>query len=370
MSQKSNPQNDKCHLIFLESTILVFLILLLGEVVCGFYNSRNLENNQNLNTPESIILYVKNTANGKNYALALGDSVFGYSILENSGVSNPKKKSLASYLQKLWQKVDLEHPLISLPMDGGLLNDHIATINLLINQDLPPSMIIIQTNYRTFSRIHDTRSHLSRKWLKQFIPSEIFNQKIGLEENKKLWETQIDKFIKDKVLFKSDLYLLSRGRAREIVNNLFSEFWHDQAKETVQEPLQKDLLRLSIARYYNDDKNNFANGKSVHILESLLDSLKDKNIPILILYTPTNLAFLDGDINLPLYRRNRSYLENWFKKKYGNISNIRMIFLESNLKPNHFIDHTHMTEEGNRMVAETLFEQLGFLFTISKPSLS
>lgn len=80
INQKSDLHNDRHYSIFLESVTLFFLLLLLGEIICSFYNSWDLENNQNLRSSESIIHHVKNKDNGEIYALALGDSVFGHSI--------------------------------------------------------------------------------------------------------------------------------------------------------------------------------------------------------------------------------------------------------------------------------------------------
>ena len=153
--------------------------------------------------------------------------------------------------------------------------------------------------------------------MRQFIPSEDFDQDIGLGGNEEIWETEIDRLVKYKLLLRSDLYLFSRVKTREFLKNRYSKMLQGQVGEKARDRWEKEILSLRMARYYNDDKNNFREGKSVHILESLVGGLKKKNIPVLILFTPTNLDCLGNEINLSLYQWNRSYLEIYLEKNMG-----------------------------------------------------
>ena len=114
------------------------MILLFGEVIAVFYNPWGLGESQNLKSPESIIHYVRHSVDGNSYALVLGDSVLGSTTLAKRGVQNSHNKSLASYLKKFWEKEDNKHPFVGLSMDGALLNDYKAIINLLMDQNLTP----------------------------------------------------------------------------------------------------------------------------------------------------------------------------------------------------------------------------------------
>lgn len=98
------------------------------------------------------------------------------------------------------------------------------------------------------------------------------------------------------------------------------------------------------------------NNVGVRYLEAVAGTLRRERIPAVAFLTPTNHALLHEFIDVPAYDRNAAYLANVLKTR-----GIAVIDLDRNFPESTFIDNTHLTPAGQRLLALTLAKDISAL---------
>ncbi|MCP3940383.1 MAG: SGNH/GDSL hydrolase family protein [Desulfobacteraceae bacterium] len=308
----------------------------------------------NFKSPEEILFQAKSKVGIKKpYVLILGNSVMTNDALKTNGVLKPQDKGISSLLEK---KISNKIPgvsVLNLSMNGMLANDFQGLTNLLLQHAQKPSLVIFQIDYRLFSSVHGTEGYLSRKWLIPFVSDK--------EGNPSAFESQVSKrnidlFTYKKILLNSNAYILLRGGwgniSQMITQQLPLREKFDVGK--MDSVLDKEMsLKLMVAHYYSHSEE-YSYSTAYKILEMIIKKYVDNQIPVLLVFSPVNFNFLQESINLKTYAYNVNNIEKTITSRFGRGSNVQYFSLENIFSNDLFIDHCHLTEEGNKKAADLI----------------
>lgn len=301
-----------------------------------------------------VILKARRQIRHKPYVLVLGDSVMAAGALGRAGQDQPHQHTTPSYLAERIRQAGLDWPVLNLGMEGALGADYLGLFRLLDAQNLRPSLVLVQIDYRVLSPHQDAAQHISRPWLAPFV-SEHAARLVGLSTRANASQNKtIDKLVHDKVLLRSDLYILIRA-LRQIPKTVGAEGGPGRIEGG--DPTEKAVLSRLVGRFYGLDKS-ILEGKALKVLEALLDELRDLNLPTLVCFTPANFDFLGEQANVPVYFYNLNALQKWFEGRYGRDAGLGLAVLENTVPSSLFLDHCHLNPEGNRIMAGLIFDRL------------
>jgi len=285
----------------------------------------------------------------------LGDSVLGASALTEHRIPQARSKTLSRQLTL--QLHTRNQPALSLGSDGNLLTDILA-----LNTEIQPQStdhVLLLLNFRMFAQeFAEGPKGLSRLFLKSDLPTDIQER---LTPNPP--PTQEANLSDDLYNQMSQYWFLFRET--QMIKTLWyypsqKDFYQHLLEDAVgQNETQADMveaaLKQKIATYYQPyvwDKNALP----LTCLRKILDSWAAHHVQVTILLTPQNQKFLGSYLDKPSFRKNRALLAA-FMKPYAS-QGIHYEDWANRYPTTMFLDHCHLTPEGNKHYAADLTQLL------------
>ena len=286
----------------------------------------------------------------------LGDSVLGPTALQEHRVPAAREKSLAFCLEKLApSQGDF---VLSLGADGMLLPD-MEALALEIQSVPAPKRVVLILNFRMFAPQFDQGPEgLSRAFFKPDLPPEttaLLKEPSAPSADPSLLNTRVDEaVVQHWFLFRTSQLLrtLWYFPSQKDVFQSRLENWFGEQEDP---DLKEAALKLKISSFYGANRWN-PDTLPFQALDRLLDELKRRGIPTLVVLTPQNLDFLRGTLDLPSFGKNREFLAAFMKKRLGPL--LKYADWSDRYPTDFFLDHCHLTPDGNRRLAADLIQAL------------
>ncbi|HVZ79997.1 MAG TPA: hypothetical protein VHE12_04255 [bacterium] len=339
---------------FLGAAASFFGLLALAEILLrmtvptGFWY-RHFDLSGDMTSLPEIRDRIRYGAPQKDRILLLGDSVLGASALMEHRIPDARQKTLRSVLRGLLG----DRPTLSLGSDGLLLTD-IEGLSAEFSAT-PPGEILLLLNFRMFSKeFAGGPKALSRQFLLGDLPEDI--QKRLASDRAPGEEARLSDALYDGLCGHWFLF-----RETQMAKTLWyypsqQDFFQRQlekvvpANEVLSEIVEASL-KQKVASYYQahtwDPK-----GLPFTCLRQVLDQWSAAHIPVRVVLTPQNPPFLGSYLDKPSFSKNRKALAA-FMKPYLK-KGITYQDWADRYPPSSFLDHCHMTPEGNRRYAGDL----------------
>jgi hypothetical protein len=284
-----------------------------------------------------------------------GDSVLGASALMEHRVPEARSFSLSKLLKAQGQSSGLF--CLSLASDGLLLPDIEALTTEL--EKTPPEKILLLLNFRMFAKVYaGGPDALSRKFLLNDLSPE-FLSRVGagcespaesrLSEGLYAWMCRTSAFFRDSQMLKTLWYYPSQ---KDFFQKLLERI---MGAPEGQEDLQEAALKLKVASYYQPNSWS-PTDLPFACLKSAISRWEKKRIRVFVVLTPQNAKFLGERFDKPSFEANRKAVAAFFKI---NVSPL-VAYQDWSLRypPSLFLDHCHLTSEGNERYAKELMKYM------------
>lgn len=291
----------------------------------------------------------------------LGDSVLGASALMEHRIPDARSKTISFFLAEKMRKAEIyssflggNHHFLSLGSDGFLLPD-IEGLSTELSGP-PPTRILLLVNFRQFAKdFAEGPKALSRNFLLPDLPPDI--QKRLAPETPPSAEAQLsDRLYADMC----DHWLLFRET--QMAKSLWyypsqRDFFQRQLERVVkpneiQSEILEAALKQKVAPYYQpylwDPK-----ALPLTCLKRTLDQWAGQHIEVTVVLTPQNRKYLSGFLDKPSFEKNRKTLAA-FMKPYAKLG-ITYRDWADRYPADFFLDHCHLTPEGNQHYADDLW---------------
>ena len=283
----------------------------------------------------------------------LGDSILGASALTEHHVPQARSKTLSRFLVS--QLGARNQSALSLGSDGNLLTDILA-LNTEI-QPQPTDHILLILNFRMFAEEFAGGSKsLSRYFFEPDLPVDLQSR------------VQPDTPPSQEVRLSDGLYtLMSRHWFLFRETQMMKTLWYYPSQkdffqhllETVvgQNDAQADMveaaLKQKIASYYKSYSWD-PNALPLTCLQRILTSWKENHVHVTLVLSPQNPDFLGDYLDKPSFQKNRVILDQ-FMKSYLS-PDIHYEDWADHYPSTMFLDHCHLTPEGNERYATDLIQ--------------
>jgi hypothetical protein len=286
----------------------------------------------------------------------LGDSVLGASALMEHRIPQARNLTLSSRLKQSLGTADIH--VVSLGSDGLLLTD----IDGLTAEfsPAPPEKILLLLNFRMFSKeFGEGPKALSRSFLLSDLPDEL--QKRLAPDKPPTQEAELGDRLYAGMC---DHWFLFRET--QMLKTLWyypsqKDFFQRQLERIVGEnEAQSDMieaaLKQKIASYYQPYLWD-PTALPLTCLQKVLDQWAGKHIPVDVVLTPQNQKFLGSYMDKPSFVKNRKTLAA-FMSHYA-AQGVTYQDWADRYPSRFFLDHCHLTPEGNQHYADDLTLFLG-----------
>lgn len=360
MSQEA--PHPKSYQPFLAGALLSFGMLLLGTeallratVPTGFWY-RHFDLSGDLTSLAELQDRLHYAVPPQGRLLLLGDSVLGASSLMEHRLPQARQKTLSRALARLGPGLGW-NPL-SLGSDGLLLPD-IEGLSAEFLKD-PPRRVLLLLNFRMFAKdFASGPKALSRAFLGQELPGDLSSQfapdppptqeavlsdrlYAALSEGSFLFrETQAAK-----VLW---YYPSQKDFFQRILERVVGRNEEDS-------DLAEEALLLKVGPYYQAYDWDVRQAP-FQSLGRILDEWAKKGVPATVVLTPQNAPFLGGALDRPSYERNRRMLSSFMKAHA--FPGLTFRDWADRYPSSLFLDHCHLTPEGNERYAADLLALVG-----------
>lgn len=287
----------------------------------------------------------------KSRVLLFGDSVLGGSALMEHRLPQARSKTLSSFLGRELPGSGL-HPL-SLGSDGMLLTD----IEGLAAEAKPgpDGKVLLLLNFRMFSKeFNEGPKALSRQFLmadlppdiqKRLAPDQPPGEEARLSDRLYAWMGDHWFLFRETQMAKTLWYYPSQ-----------KDFFQRQLERVVgkNEALSEIVeaaLKQKVASYYEAYAWD-PQGLPFTCLKRVLDQWSAAHVPVWVVLTPQNPKFLGSYLDRPSFEKNRKTLAA-FMRPYSK-QGIRYQDLADKYPASAFLDHCHLTPDGNQLYAEDL----------------
>ena len=284
--------------------------------------------------------------------LLLGDSVLGASALEEHRIPQARTKTLSALLGGgLREKKGMD--ALSLGSDGLLLTDIEGLSAEWISH--PPRKVLLLLNFRMFSKeFAEGPKALSRAFLMSDLPEDI--QKRLAPDKAPSQETQLSDRL---YAWMCDHWFLFRETQMAKVLWYYpsqKDFFQRQLEKVVgtnetQSEIVEAALKQKIATYYQAYTWD-PQALPLTSLKRVLDQWTAAHIPVRIILTPQNPKFLGSYLDKPSFQKNRKVLAAFLKTYLSH--GVAYQDWADKYPPSFFLDHCHLTPEGNQRYAEDL----------------
>jgi hypothetical protein len=330
--------------------LFIFEILLWITIPTGFWY-RHLDISGDLTSLPEIEDRIRFTYPLQRPFFLLGDSVLGASSMIEHRIPQARSKTLT---QDLTAQFNIVHqPVLSLGSDGNLLTDIVA-----LNTEIKPQQgdhLLLLLNFRMFAQeFDDGPKGLSRYFLEPDLPADIQNR------------LNPDKSPSQESQLSDDLYcLMCRHWLLFRETQMMKTLWYYPSQKDFYQHLLENLvgtndaqadlieaaLKQKIATYYQPyvwDKK----GLSFTCLQKILDSWSAKHVRVTVILTPQNQKFLGSYLDKSSFKKNRALLAVFMKNYISK--DIRYEDWCDRYPSVFFLDHCHLTPEGNQKYATDL----------------
>ena len=276
----------------------------------------------------------------------LGDSVLGATALWEHRVPQPKHQTIPAYLAQ--ESASLGWSVESLGADGLLLPD-LEALGREVDR-APPSRLLIVLNVRMFApEFAEPAKALSRDFLLPALSGELPDPRMaGLEDS-----------LDARLSAASARFSVLLRTARQLQPLWYFPTRRDAFRrwlepETGASALSADLeeaaLRLKVDPYYRARWDS--SSLPFRALGALLDGTRGRGGAVVVL-TPQNPDFV-GDRDL--FDLNRRVLREFIVARRD--PSVLYRDFADRFPPERFLDHCHLTPEGNREYAQALLRSL------------
>jgi lysophospholipase L1-like esterase len=335
----------------------VAIVLLLLELAASMARPRWHFPFDRFESAEEVLLRLRSIPPSQPYVLVMGDSVMVDGALRRAGVPDAKECSISVLLSRLLQQKAPDSSVVSLAMEGALSDDYAAILRLVEMHHRLPAAVMLQVDYRLLSPVNDSPA-LSRDWLRPYGGGGAGSSgTAGYQPAAKIVRP-IDAFVREHLLFDSNLYLLLRGGRRLLRERVLGALTE---RSGVPPPEDDAVLRLLVARYYQSPLP-LTEGRPVLVVERIIDHLLERNVPVLICFTPVNFEFLGDRINAPMYQFNVNEFRERLHARYQSDPRFRLAVFEDAVPTPLFLDHTHFNAAGNELLARMMAREFEMLW--------
>jgi hypothetical protein len=336
--------------------LLVFFEIFLHLTVPAGFWYRHFDISGDMTSLAEIRDRIRFAAPPDHRILLLGDSVLGASALMEHRIPDARSKTLSSLLKRSLGEADTN--AISLGSDGLLLAD-IEGLTTEFSA-APPEKILLLLNFRMFSKeFGEGPKALSRNFLFSDLPGEI--QKRLIPDQPPTPEAQLSDRLyagmcNDWFLFRETQMLKTLWyypSQKDFFQRLLEEM---VGKNDAQSDMIEAALKQKIASYYQpylwDQK-----ALPFTCLKMVLDQWTGKHISVDVILTPQNQKFLGSYLDKSSFEKNRKTLAA-FMKNYA-YQGVTYQDWADRFATSAFLDHCHLTPEGNEQYAGNLIRFLG-----------
>jgi hypothetical protein len=351
---------------------LIFLLIIEILLRLFFHPVDNYLLSESLyDTPEitSLHTFLKQIGRSKNLKVVmLGDSIVG-------GGACPKDQTMARHLERILREAFPGQPIEVWNL--GMGGSRAADIYFLLKRVIPlkPDLVILNSNYRLFSRIYLEKRPIARPWLVSHLeeePAELIARIPGLKEEvidpreervseiiarySALYAHRYDlKFFFNQRLFGAPLTKIIEKWEKKI------RFWitrimggNVRTRDNVEEVLflpwdKKPIPDLKELRQYYELTPFSSDNINLIFSEKISELLDRSHTPAFVFSSPENHTLAGPIINNPQYEANLSRIDQIFS---GNSFVYRNY--DKKIEDRYFADKDHLTGEGNRVFAGIL----------------
>ena len=295
--------------------------------------------------------------------LVLGDSVLGASALMEHRLPGARTLTLGRFLDR--ELGERGFRTLVLGGDGILLPDILALSREFLSEKKlssevsKPEKILLILNFRMFAQdFASGPKAISRDFLRVDLPPSVV-QALGTDPKKtnenRLSDRLYDFLSRHCFLFRETQMaktLWYYPSQKDFFQRLL-EFVMGPPKE--EEDLVEAGLKLKIATYYQA-YHWTGNALPYQNLAFLLERLKEPQIPVEVVLTPQNPGFLGDYLDRPSYEFNRKSLRRFMKAHH--FQGLDYQDWANHYGPRLFLDHCHLTPEGNQAYARDLSDLL------------
>ncbi len=288
--------------------------------------------------------------------LLLGDSVLGASALTEHRIPQPRTKTLGTFLHRDLATQGTE--ALNLGSDGLLIPDILGITPSFDSR--PPRGILLLLNFRMFSKeFNEGPKALSRSFLLGELPAPLrsrFAPEVPPSLETSLGDWLYGGFCRHWVLF----------REAQALRNLWyypsrTDFFQRILEKIMgMNESQSDIAEAALIRkirpYYQAGPWE-KGGLPFTCLRSALEEWSKRKIPVTVVLTPQNAGFIGKDLDQPSFEKNRKMLADLFRTQ--GPSGVRYEDWSRKYPGNDFLDHCHMTPEGNERYAQDLVGLIG-----------
>ena len=287
--------------------------------------------------------------------LLLGDSVLGASALLEHRLSEARIKTLSQFLRA---QLQTEHVnCISLGSDGLLLPDiEGLTTEFLLH---PPERVILFLNFRMFAKdFAEGPKAISRNFLLSDLPLDIQKRlapDVPPSKESKLSDQLYTEMCKHWFLFRETQMLKTRlyyPSQKDFFQRLLERV---VGRNETQVEIAEAALKQKIASYYQAylwDKHRLP----LESLRRVLDEWAERRVRVNVFLVPQNQKFMGNYLDKPSFEKNRKTLAA-FLKPY-NKKGIHYDDWADQYPPAYFLDHCHLTPEGNEQFAKDIIKAI------------
>lgn len=271
----------------------------------------------------------------------LGDSVLGASALIEHETPGARRSTLAARLKE--REAALGRHVESLAADGMLVPDLEGEARLL--EDARGARTILVLNVRMFSgEFQDPKKAASREFLEEGFGSASASA-FGPSIERTLPDREFERsaLLRSTAMLKSLWYFPTRR-----------DFFRRAAERVLgrdgDPDLQEAALRLKVAPYYRERWN--PSSLAFRSLDRVLRELAGKR-PVTVVLTPQNPDFVEDP---RLFAENRAVLGQFVRAM--EIRGLEYLDWADRYPPDRFLDHCHLTADGNREYAGELARRI------------
>jgi len=277
------------------------------------------------------------------WVLALGDSVLGPTSLLENRRPNAKSSTLARELDEAAGASG--QTVLSLGADGILIPD-LEGLVALAGRHSAPQQVLLILNARMFAPQYRSGTQaLSREFLQPYLAGD----RNGLslpgwgDSAERHWA-----LFRVAQLFKTLWYVPTQKAA-------IQRWLESLGLGPADEDLRLELLKRQIAPFYDPAPWDELS-PPFQALDRLLEDVRGRGLPVLVAFSPQNASFLGSDLDQAAFRRNRERLGGFIRARLADPKDY--LDLAEGWDPSLFLDHCHLTPEGNRKLASRLWAAL------------
>lgn len=273
--------------------------------------------------------------------LLLGDSILGASALVEHGVKNGRRQTIPVFFREVAESRGFS--VASLGADGLLIPDLEAIVAEIPRA--PSQRVVVLLNFRMFAtEFENPAAAVSRDFLHSGVANAFAGPRLpgedaSLDERVSDWAVEHSFLLRTTRLLKPLWYFPTR---RDLYRRLVERVPGGNPDPDIREA----ALRLKVAPYYREEWKT--SSLSFRVLGAMLKEMRSLERVVVIL-SPQNPDFIEDGGK---FQWNRRVLQDFIQSRLTGPVAYRDF--ADRFPPDRFLDHCHLTPEGNRDYAKAL----------------